>query len=166
MLTGLILAAAALFVPQDKVQVSSAEIRPVAGSESAFQVVVDLEVEIGWHVYHPSQDPALGEPISLSVSGEGIRATGKTSSLSPAKPHMEQIGGQILMYQWLDGAPQLCHPQLALILCQPRLEICPRALRGLERSKTTHVGGSPGCVRSVAVSVSERQSTTERNSEC
>ena len=44
MLTGLILAAAALFVPQDKVQVSSAEIRPVAGSESAFQVVVDLEV--------------------------------------------------------------------------------------------------------------------------
>ena len=110
MLTGLILAAAALFVPQDKVQVSSAEIRPVAGSESAFQVVVDLEVEIGWHVYHPSQDPALGEPISLSVSGEGIRATGKTSSLSPAKPHMEQIGGQILMYQWLDGAPQLVLP--------------------------------------------------------
>ena len=109
MLTGLILAAAALLVPQDKVQ-AQAEIRPVQGSETAVQIVVDLDIQAGWHVYHPSQDATLGQPVELSISGEGISATGKTVSLSAAKPHMEQIGGQILMYQWLEGQPRLVLP--------------------------------------------------------
>lgn len=109
MLTGLILAAAALLAPQDKVQ-AQAEVRPVQGSETAVQIVVDLDIQAGWHVYHPSQDPTLGQPISLTVSGEGITATGETVSLSAAKPHVEQIGGQILVYQWLEGQPRLVLP--------------------------------------------------------
>ncbi|MCH2101416.1 MAG: thioredoxin family protein [Planctomycetes bacterium] len=109
MLTGLILAAAALFVPQDKVQ-ALAEIRPVQGSETAVQVVVDLDIQAGWHVYHPDQDPALGEPTSLSIIGEGITATGEAVSQSAAKPHVEQIAGQIMIYQWLEGKPRLVLP--------------------------------------------------------
>ena len=109
MLSGLILAAAALLVPQDKVQ-AQAEIHPVQGSETAVQIVVDLDIQAGWHIYHPSQDSALGQPVELSISGEGIAATGKTVSLATAKPHVEQIGGQILMYQWLEGQPRLVLP--------------------------------------------------------
>lgn len=109
MLTGLILAAAALLVPQDKVQ-AQAEIRPVQGSDTSVQVVVDLTIDAGWHIYHPSQDSSLGQPVEVSIAGEGIKATGEAVSLTAAKPHMEQIGGQILMYQWLEGSPRLVVP--------------------------------------------------------
>lgn len=108
MISGLLLAAVAL-LPQDHVQ-AEASVHPAAeGGPTAVEVVVDLTVAAGWHVYHPTQDKSLGIPVSLSLGGD-FTARGETVSLTPAKPHIETIGGQIFAYQWLDGDAKLVIP--------------------------------------------------------
>ncbi len=109
MVTALLLAAAALIAPQDKVE-AQASVRPIAGAEAGFvHVVIDLDIAAGWHIYHPKQDPTLGIPVSARITS-GATATGEMVSLSKPKPHMEQIGSEILIYQWLSGKPQLVIP--------------------------------------------------------
>lgn len=109
MVTALLLAAAALIAPQDKVT-AEASVRPIEGADAGYvHVVIDLEVVSGWHVYHPTQDPTLGIPVSASIQS-GATAAGELVSLTDAKPHMERIGSEVLMYQWLSGTPQLVIP--------------------------------------------------------
>jgi thiol:disulfide interchange protein DsbD len=109
MVTALLLAAAALIAPQDKVE-AQASVRPIEGAEAGLvHVVIDLDIAPGWHVYHPSQDPSLGIPVSARITS-GATATGEMVSLSKPKPHMEQILGEVYVYQWLSGKPQLVIP--------------------------------------------------------
>jgi thiol:disulfide interchange protein/DsbC/DsbD-like thiol-disulfide interchange protein len=109
MVTALLLAAAALIAPQNKVE-AQASVRPIEGAEAGLvHVVIDLDIASGWHVYHPTQDPSMGIPVSARITS-GATATGEMVSLSKAKPHMEKIGAEIYVYQWLSGKPQLVIP--------------------------------------------------------
>lgn len=109
MVTALLLAAAALIAPQNEVE-AQATVRPIEGAEAGFvHVVIDLNIQSGWHVYHPSQDPSLGVPVSARITS-GATATGEMVSLTKPKPHIENIAGQVFVYQWLSGQPQLVIP--------------------------------------------------------
>ena len=99
----------ALLLPQEHVT-SVAEFTegPVVAGAPA-ELRVRLDVDPGWHVYHPDQDPNYGIPVSVSVSGAGLTA-GALRTLDAPKVHQELIGSETLVYLWLEGAPEFRVP--------------------------------------------------------
>lgn len=110
----LLLALASVLSPsaawQGDVQVS-ARLEPAAPAPgSRAELRVQLDVETGWHVYAPDQDPTAGIPISVRLEGTGLTADGELRSLSEAELHVEELGGERLVYKWLSGRPELSLP--------------------------------------------------------
>jgi len=62
-----------------------------------------LEVESGWHVYHPDQDEEWGQPVRVEIVGKGFVATGKPKTIAtPIKKH-EYFGDLEADFLWLEG---------------------------------------------------------------
>ncbi|MGB0953871.1 MAG: protein-disulfide reductase DsbD family protein, partial [Planctomycetota bacterium] len=66
-------------------------------------LVFDLTVAPGWHVYDPDQDPELGKPVTVVVDGEGM--TLLTGARTPGEPesHVTRYGGGKQQYWWQSG---------------------------------------------------------------
>lgn len=99
----------ALLLPQEHVSATASLSAEEAAVGATVDVLVDLEIDAGWHVYHPDQDPSYGIPVSVSVQGEGVTA-GALQSLQPGEPHTVAVGSQTLEYLWLSDAPRLKLP--------------------------------------------------------
>ena len=109
---------AALLLPQnlpfesggDKVS-ASATIEPASGpTGTSAEVRIILDIEPGWHVYHPDQDPDLGIPVSAELVGGDLTPAGDFKALSPSKPHVERIGASTTVYKWMDGKAEFSLP--------------------------------------------------------
>ncbi len=90
---------------------ASATVEPTTGpAGSEVQVQLTLDIQPGWHVYHPDQNPDLGIPVSASLIGENFTETGEMKALSPGRPHIEKIGSQTLVYKWMEGKAKFSIP--------------------------------------------------------
>jgi len=95
----------------DPVQVGQVRFEPAQASPGeTVELRVCLDVVAGWHVYHPDQNPEDGIPVSLSVTGKGLRTAGPLRALQQPVMHEELIGGKTYRYLWLDGAIELALP--------------------------------------------------------
>lgn len=86
----------------DKVAVDFSIEGSVAEGETV-DLVFDLKVAEGWHVYDPRQDPMNGIPPTVVLQGEGLvlmeRATTDTEPVS----HVERFGSTEMQYWWQSG---------------------------------------------------------------
>lgn len=102
---------ASFAAPQGEVQVSSVALEPTSVSSGALaHVQVSLDVAYGYHVYHPDQDPLLGYPVTVTVSGEGVAAEGSLVSLQAGILHELPVGEDVYRYLWLEGTPSFTLP--------------------------------------------------------
>ena len=62
-----------------------------------------LEVESGWHVYHPDQDEEWGQPVRVEIVGKGFVATGKPKTTATPIKKREYFGDLEADYLWLEG---------------------------------------------------------------
>jgi len=71
------------------------------GGEMVLQF--ELDIQPGWHVYHPEQDPELGAPVSVEILGDGLEAIGPIVAAGEPEPHLVPIGDEQIEYLWLSG---------------------------------------------------------------
>jgi hypothetical protein len=85
--------------------------------DAPFVVVVDLDLQEGWHVY--ARDVGGGEPLTMSFAREsGIRAVGE---LRLPPDEAGKLGGRVRIEQWIqggDGAGRLS-ATLSFMVCDP-----------------------------------------------
>ncbi|MFK5957176.1 MAG: cytochrome c biogenesis protein CcdA [Planctomycetota bacterium] len=87
----------------DKVAIEFALEGEVAEGQTV-DVVVKLEVEEGWHVYDPKQDPALGVPVTAVVFGDGLVMVEPLATTAEPESHVTRYGGNVQQYWWQSGS--------------------------------------------------------------
>ncbi|KAA3605039.1 MAG: hypothetical protein DWQ01_20795 [Planctomycetota bacterium] len=113
MLATLLLAGWLISIPdlQDPVSMEASfePARLTAGSDTELRVVLDIDE--GWHVYHPDHDPASGGvPTSVELSGPGLKVSGEFRSLQEATVHETDLGFEVATSLWIQGKPELRLP--------------------------------------------------------
>jgi thiol:disulfide interchange protein len=104
---------AALLLPQGPGSdvSASATVEPASGpAGTAAEVHIVLDIAPGWHVYHPEQSPDLGIPVSAELVGGDLLPAGEFAAISPSKLHIERIGGNPVVYKWMEGKAQFSLP--------------------------------------------------------
>jgi len=90
---------------------AEARLEPPAPAPGALaEIHVVLQIQDGWHVYHPDQDPASGIPVSAKLESAVLEAAGPLRSLQEGQPHDEVIGAKTYDYLWLSGRAELVLP--------------------------------------------------------
>jgi len=74
-------------------------------------VTVTMDIQDGWHVYHPNQDPADGTPVHLVLDSEAFTLVGQLQTDAEPKIVVERVGNAKATYQWLEGK-QVFHGKL------------------------------------------------------
>lgn len=107
---GALLLAALSLLPQEVL--ASTRFEPAtAPAGSVAELRVRLDIQPGWHVYHPAQDPgAPGAPVSVQVEGEGFKAVGPLRCLQEPRVKEEDLGGQLVRLLELPGTPEFVLP--------------------------------------------------------
>lgn len=62
-----------------------------------------LEVEPGWHVYHPDQDPEWGQPVRVEIAGAGFEVRSPPITKSEPIRKKEYFGDLEADFLWLEG---------------------------------------------------------------
>ncbi|MFT7517706.1 MAG: thiol:disulfide interchange protein [Myxococcota bacterium] len=79
-----------------------------AGSEAT--LVITADIEDGWHVYDPLQNPEFGIPISVALKGEKFSAIGDLVASQEAHRDVLKAGEIELVYLWQSGKAQFTMP--------------------------------------------------------
>ena len=79
------------------------EVNGTVGEGETVEIVVQVEVEEGWHVYDPAQDPDLGVPVTAVVHGEGVTVVEKLTTTMEPESHITRYGGGVQQYWWQSG---------------------------------------------------------------
>lgn len=66
-------------------------------------LVFDTSVVPGWHLYDPKQDPSLGTPVTVVISGEGMTLVEGLSTTTEPESHVTRFGGGVQQYWWQGG---------------------------------------------------------------
>ncbi|MHC4380253.1 MAG: cytochrome c biogenesis protein CcdA, partial [Planctomycetota bacterium] len=89
----------------DKVSVEFSIEGNVAEGETV-DLIFDLDVAEGWHVYDPKQDPMDGIPPTVVLSGAGMTLVERATTTSEPVSHVERFGSQETQYWWQSGKLQ------------------------------------------------------------
>ena len=101
---------AAFAAPQGEVRVSASVEPDSAPAGATVELKVQMDLMMGYHVYHPDQDPASGIPVSVKFSGEAFSTAGELSVSKEPVLHELVIGASTLKYLWLEGSPVFTLP--------------------------------------------------------
>jgi thiol:disulfide interchange protein len=99
----------ALALPSEQVRVEARFEPAAAAAGAAIELRISLDIEPGYHVYHPDQDPLNGAPVSVEVP-TGFLSAGPLESLNEAVTHRQTIGRDTIEYLWLSGDVELRLP--------------------------------------------------------
>ncbi len=98
-----------LALPQTHVAAEATLSAESVASGGTVDVVIQVEVDQGWHLYHPDQDPSWGIPVSADVSGTDFSGGALVSSTA-GQPHDVVFGTETANYLWLSGTVELRVP--------------------------------------------------------
>ncbi|MDP6962877.1 MAG: cytochrome c biogenesis protein CcdA [Planctomycetota bacterium] len=73
-------------------------------------LVITADIESGWHVYDPKQNPEFGVPISVAIKGDKFSAAGDLVALQQPELHTIGAGDMKLEYLWQAGRPSFSIP--------------------------------------------------------
>jgi len=73
-------------------------------------LVITADIQDGWHVYDPLQNPDFGIPVSVEIKGSKFQAVGDLTSAQEAQRHVLGAGDMELVYLWQDGQPAFVVP--------------------------------------------------------
>lgn len=102
----------ALAAPQSDVHARvEARVEPASVAPGGVATVVaTFEIDPGWHVYAPDQDPEWGTPTTIELVGEGVEADGPTTVSVEPKVHVEELGNFSITTLWVEGRPEFRLP--------------------------------------------------------
>lgn len=98
-----------LALPQSHVAAEATLSAESVASGGTVDVLIQVEVDSGWHLYHPDQDPSWGIPVSAEVSGTDFLGGALVSSTA-AQPHDLDLGSETVTYLWMSGTVELRVP--------------------------------------------------------
>ena len=68
---------------------------------STVDLIITAEIEDGWHVYDPLQDPDSGIPVSIDIKSKTFTSAGNLESLQAPKEYILELGADMkLTYLW------------------------------------------------------------------
>ena len=73
-------------------------------------LVVTADIQDGWHIYDPLQNPEFGIPVSITIKGGSFEAAGDLKSSQAAQRHVLGAGDMELVYLWQAGSPSFVVP--------------------------------------------------------
>ncbi|MDE0585460.1 MAG: protein-disulfide reductase DsbD family protein [Planctomycetota bacterium] len=73
-------------------------------------LVVTADIQEGWHVYDPLQNPEFGIPVSITIKGGNFEVAGGLKSSQAAQRHVIGAGDMELVYLWQAGSPSFVVP--------------------------------------------------------
>ncbi|MBC8370851.1 MAG: hypothetical protein H8E25_12710 [Planctomycetes bacterium] len=73
-------------------------------------LVVTADIQEGWHIYDPLQNPEFGIPVSINIKGSKFAPAGDFRAVNEATRHVLGAGDMELVYLWQDGQPSLVIP--------------------------------------------------------
>ena len=73
-------------------------------------LVVTADIQDGWHIYDPLQNPEFGIPVSITIKGGSFEAAGDLKSSQAAQRHVLGAGDMEFVYLWQAGSPSFVVP--------------------------------------------------------
>jgi thiol:disulfide interchange protein DsbD len=77
---------------------------------SVVDLVITSDIQEGWHVYDPLQNPEFGIPISVAIKGSKFEVAGTLKSSQESERHVLAAGDMELVYLWQAGQASFVIP--------------------------------------------------------